>query len=184
MTENLVKRCQEGDASAWTALVRQFAPLVYVIARAYRLREDQCDDVAQSVFLALAKGLHTLHRPESLKAWIASVARREAARVRKASMRTAETPDVGRLGREEEPPLGALEKAERLYHLREAMQQLGDRCQRLLEALYLNTQTADYQAVAQRIGIPVGSIGPTRLRCLARLAEIIRSTETAGGPEE
>lgn len=178
--EELVRRCIEGDQRAWSSLVDQYARLVYSISRAFGLREDQCDDVAQSVFLALTRGLPELKDPGALRFWIGTTARREAGRVRRAAARRAGVSLSRDPVAPEAPLLEAAERAERLFEVQRAMEGLGERCRRLLEALYMQKQTPEYQSLAEALGMPVGSIGPTRLRCLAKLAELLEDADGAG----
>ena len=172
--ETLVCRCIEGDSRAWESLVAQYSGLVYSIARAFGLREDQCDDVAQSVFLSLTRGLSSLKEPKALRGWISTTTRREASRVRRSALkRAASTLEVDPVGRERAVNEAA-DEAERIFVLRNALHELGERCRKLLEALYVERQAPDYQTISERLGMPVGSIGPTRIRCLAKLAELLR----------
>ncbi len=177
--EDLVRRCIEGDQRAWASLVNHYARLVYSISRAFGLREDQCDDVAQSVFLSLTRSLHQVKDPGALRFWIGTTARREAGRVRRAASRRAGRGMSHDPVAEEGTYLEAAERAERLDEVLRAMEGLGERCRRLIEALYMQRRTPEYLSLAEALGMPVGSIGPTRLRCLAKLAELL---EEAGGP--
>lgn len=175
--ERVVQRCIEGDATAWESIVKTYAGLVFSIARACRLREDQCEDVAQSVFLALAKGLATIKNPAVLRHWIATTARREAGRVRRASIKRSASSEVESEQSRELSVQAEAERAERSFKIRSAFDGLGERCRRLLEALYFERAAIDCQTISERLGLPVGSIGPTRQRCLAKLAEILIDQE-------
>jgi len=170
----LVGRCIAGDARAWEALVRRHERLVYAIGRSYRLGDEDMADVFQDVFTALLKGLPRLRDGRTLVRWLSSTSeriarttalkrRREAAREDRAEETFASLADQGEA-------VGAdLEKVERQHQVRLAMGAISDRCKRLLEALYYEDPIPSYQELSQRLGVPVGSLGPTRARCMERL---------------
>ncbi len=169
---HLVTRASNGDRQAWDALVERYAPLIWSICRRYRLRDADADDAAQRVWLQLLNHLGELRDPAALPGWLSTTARRECSRVR----RTAARPDTAGyvLDADALPDERAatadqeLLKAERHAALREAFTALPQSGQRLLAML-----TADppvpYAEISARLGIPVGSIGPTRRRCLDKL---------------
>jgi RNA polymerase sigma factor (sigma-70 family) len=165
----LVSTAVNGDPEAWRLLVTRFAPVVRAAARRHRLSDFDADEVAQRTWLALFQNLSRLNEPEALGAWVSTTARRECLRLLRQSSR--ELPMA-------EPPVGASNGetedederivAERSAALRRALARVPEH-QRVL----LNALTADpapsYEQVSRKLGIPVGSIGPTRLRCVARL---------------
>lgn len=166
----LVARCTAGDERAWWELVHRFGPLVFASARRVGLSEDLCEDAAQATFAALARHLQSIREPAALPGWLCTTARREAIRLLKEA--------AGRRGTvlEHDPEApgdrSTLEDLEAHQRLRTALGQLGPACRNLLRALYFEGSKPDYQGVAERLGIPVGSIGPSRSRCLAKLAVI------------
>lgn len=166
----LLERCRGGDQAAWGVLVREYGGLVFAVARRCGLAEDACEDVAQITFASLASHLGSLREPAALPGWLATTARREAIRRSK-----ADGPRQGSLitiepASDDRPP--SIEDLEDHQRLRSALERLGDRCRKLLRALYFEASTPDYRGIADRLGMPVGSIGPTRQRCLAKLAEL------------
>jgi RNA polymerase sigma factor (sigma-70 family) len=166
----LVVRCKAGDEKAWFDLVAEFGPLVFAIARRVGLSEDNCEDAAQATFAALAHKLDTIHEPAALPGWLSTTARREAIRLSKeVAKRRGRGLDHDPEGTNEP---AWIEEVETHYLLRRALGQLGPKCRNLLRALYFEGSNSEYQAVADRLGMAVGSIGPTRKRCLAKLAEI------------
>ena len=177
----LVARCLEGDERAWTALVRRYQPLVYAVARSYRLSEEDLGDVFQEVFAALVRGLPRLRDARALCRWLSSTTERVAfalalRRRREAAREVGEADATGPLT-DPGPPIGAgLETLEERMLMRLALGHLGARCRDLLNALYAEV-TESYRAIAQRLGIAVGSIGPTRARCLERLREALEDLE-------
>jgi RNA polymerase sigma factor (sigma-70 family) len=183
----LVTRANAGDQSAWDELVERYAPLVWSICRRYRLRGPEADDVGQSVWLRLVEQLGALREPAALPGWLATTTQRECLRVTRVAGRreTVERPlDV-------EPPSDGdvmieqeLIKAERRAALRAALAQLPLACRRLL-SLLMQEPPLPYAEISTRLGTPVGSIGPNRARCLARLRRspalaILHDTETEG----
>lgn len=169
--EDLLERCRLGDRAAWGVLVERFSGLVYATARAHGFDEPTCDDIAQTVFAALARSLHGIKSGLALPGWITTTTRRECWRVAALARRsrTLARPEVTDPDSIEE----RLEAVERAQRVREALRELGGRCEQLLRALFLADGEPDYQSVAVRMGMPVGSIGPTRIRCLAKLAKLL-----------
>lgn len=170
--DDLLDRCLQGDEQSWYLLVGHHAGLVYAIARKAGLGEHDCDEVAQIVFAALARSLDKIRDRRALTAWLMTSARREAWRVSAARRRSgALDPGVVESQAAFAEDVARLEDHARV---RDAMDKLGDRCRELLRALYF-APNLSYEQVSNMLDIPVGSIGPTRQRCLARLAEIMRN---------
>ena len=174
-------RCLEGDERAWTALVRRYQPLVYAVARSYRLSEEDLGDVFQDVFTALVRGMPRLRDARALCRWLSSTTDRIAftlalRRRREAARNTAE-PIEDRPVADPGEPVGAdLEALEERLLVRLALGRIGRRCQELLDALYAE-DAQDYRAIGRTLGMPVGSIGPTRARCIQRLRESLESVQ-------
>ena len=161
-----------GDIQAWDALVKRYTPLMESICRRYRLGRADADDVRQSVWLCLVNHLDKIRRPAALPGWIATTTRRECerlvrgARGRHAATCALEADDIP------DPRAEAAEHrllaAEHHAALREAISHLPLKGQRLIAML-----TADpplpYSEISARLGVPVGSIGPTRRRYLDRI---------------
>jgi RNA polymerase sigma factor (sigma-70 family) len=182
----LVARCIDQDPRAWEALVRRHERLVYSIGRSYRLGDEDMADVFQDVFTALLKGLPRLRDGRTLVRWLSSTSERIARttalkRRREAAREDREEETVARLADEGEPVGADLEKIERRHQLKLALGAVSERCRRLLEALYYEDPTPSYSELSQRLGVPVGSLGPTRARCMERLKghyESVSGTET------
>jgi RNA polymerase sigma factor (sigma-70 family) len=171
---DLVTRAREGDGPAWDALVERYAPLIWSICRRHRLADADACDVGQSVWLHLVDQLGTLRDPAALPGWLATTTRRECGRVLRAAQGSlaagypldAETvPDEQAATAEQE-----LLAAERHAALREALLDLPLDCQRLV-ALLIADPPVPYAEISARLGIPVGSIGPTRRRCLDKIRQ-------------
>jgi RNA polymerase sigma factor (sigma-70 family) len=168
----LVIRARDGDERAWAALVERYAPLIWSLCRRYRLDATSTADVGQSVWLLLVNHLDKIRDPAALPGWLATTTRRECERVlNKAQVRHAagrqldaeNIPDS-----EAETIEGGLLAAERHAALREAFTHLPPRDQQLI-ALLIEDPPVPYAKISTRLGIPVGSIGPNRRRCLDKL---------------
>jgi RNA polymerase sigma factor (sigma-70 family) len=164
----LVARASSGDRAAWGTLVDRYGGLVWAVARRYGLSPQDAAEVSQVVWLRLVQHLGALRQPERLGAWLATTARREALRVGKA--RAREVPLAGEPGPGwpellDAAPGAGLLAAEREAGLWRAFGSLPGRCQRLLRVLVADPPLGDAE-VARVLGIPAGSVGPTRARCL------------------
>jgi RNA polymerase sigma factor (sigma-70 family) len=168
----LVTRARNGERQAWDALVERYAPLIWSICRRHRLEAADAADAAQSAWLKLVDQLDNLRDPAALPAWLATTTRRECGRI----LRTARQPcDAGYAlaagtipDDHAQPAEQDLLAAERHAALREAFGQLPPGCQQLL-ALLIHDPALSYAEISARLGIPVGSIGPSRRRCLDKL---------------
>jgi RNA polymerase sigma factor (sigma-70 family) len=168
----LVARARTGDKQAWDALVERYAPLIWSICRRYRLTDADAADVSQNVWLRLVDHLGSLRNPAAFPGWLATTTRHECGRV----LGTARGPlvagyylDVQTLPDEHATAVDQeLLAAERRAALREALGDLPADCQRLI-ALLIADPPLPYADISARLGIPVGSIGPTRRRCLDKL---------------
>jgi RNA polymerase sigma factor (sigma-70 family) len=166
----LVAGARQGDQEAWDALVHRFTGLLWSIARSFRLNDAMAGDVVQTTWLRLLEHLGDLHDPSVLGAWLATTARRESMRLLRHGHREAMSPDE-QLERVEDPgPVvdAALMERERDAQLWAAVDRLPSRCQRLIRVL-MASPPPSYQEVAAALEMPVGSIGPTRARCLEHL---------------
>lgn len=167
----LVPAARDGDQRAWNAIVDRFLPLVCAVVRRHRLRGADGDDVSQTVWLRLVEHLGAIREPEALPGWIKTTTRNECLRVLGAHGRTLpvdpqESPALDR-GTDDDV-VGDLHDVERQQALREALLELpADRRQLLL--MLLDDPPIPYADISRRLGIPVGSIGPTRARALDQL---------------
>lgn len=166
---DLVMRARDGDGTAWRVLVRRYTPLVWAICRQYRLEGADLEDVAQTVWLDLVEWLPRIREPAALPGWLATTTRRECLRVVAAARKR------GALVLSEDCVHTEADLAERRVlaadleaALRDAFAELGPKCQQLL-VLLMYTPRLSYAEISARLEIPVGGIGPTRARCLARL---------------
>jgi RNA polymerase sigma factor (sigma-70 family) len=183
--EFLVERCLAGDERAWGDLVRRYQRLVYSVGLSYQLSDPDLGDLFQDVFTALIKGLPHLREPRSLCRWIASttdrIARATSFRLRRERARRIEDPEGVERVSADHPPAGAdLERLEEQTSIRLALAALPERCRRLVSALYYEHPQPTYAVLSQRLGMPVGSLGPTRARCIERLRRILEELSAGG----
>jgi RNA polymerase sigma factor (sigma-70 family) len=164
-----VRSAAHGDEDAWRALFAHFNPVLKAVARGFRLAPADVDDVVQTTWARAFSRLHRLQEPEAFGGWLVVTARRESLRLLQRGtpeILTDEPPEADR--REDEQPESAVLEAERREALRAAVRRLPTHQRRLLNAL-LATPWSSYDDLSSVLGMPVGSIGPTRNRSLDRL---------------
>jgi RNA polymerase sigma factor (sigma-70 family) len=168
----LVTRARNGDKQAWDALVERYAPLIWSICRRHGLGDADAEDVGQNVWLKLVDQLETLHVPAALPGWLATTTRRECGRILRAAPGVPETghmDDTQAIADDHAPTAEEeLLAAERHAALREALTHLPPCCQQLITQLARDPPPS-YAQISTMLGIPAGSIGPTRARCLDKL---------------
>ena len=189
---DLVTRAANGDKQAWDALVERYAPLIWSICRRHQLGDADADDIGQAVWLQLVSHLDRIRNPAALAGWLATTTRRECIKARRQErgsqairhMLDAETIPDEHAGTAEQELL----LTERHAALREAFSRLPPDCQRLI-ALLAEDPPVPYAQISATLGIPVGSIGPSRGRCLDKLrrdpaiAALINTTAASVGGE-
>lgn len=167
----LVRDAAAGDAAAWDALVERFSGLVWSVARGYGLNRADAADVSQTAWLRLVEHLGDIRDPDAVGGWLATTVRHEALRTLRRSGRAIPTDadewDVGVAD-----DLLAIDERltadEHKAALWQAFARLPDRCRALLRVLMADPPPS-YAEAAAALGIPIGSLGPTRARCLERL---------------
>jgi RNA polymerase sigma factor (sigma-70 family) len=167
---DLVTGARNGDSQAWDALVERYSPLIWSICRQYGLGGPAAEDVAQCVWLYLLKNLDNLRDPAALPGWLATTAKRECGRARRALSTLPGNGQVLEYMLDDQTATvdHELIMAERGAALREAFARLPVPSQRLLSLLMADPPVS-YAEISVRLGIPVGSIGPNRRRLLDRL---------------
>jgi RNA polymerase sigma factor (sigma-70 family) len=169
---DLVAGARNGDKQAWDALVERYAPLIWSICRRHRLSAPDANDVGQSVWLRLVDQLDRIREPAALPGWLATTTQRECRRVVRTaggSRPVAYVLDVENLADEQARTADQeMLEAERHAALRQAFGAL-DPFSRQLVALLIQDPPVSYAEISARLGIPVGSIGPYRGRCLGKL---------------
>jgi RNA polymerase sigma factor (sigma-70 family) len=166
----MVRRAEAGDQVAWREVVRRYHELVWAVARAHGLNHADAADVSQTTWLRLAEHLGGIRDPARLPGWLATTARREALRVLAARRREApfDTLELRPVAEERYGPEAMAVRADRNSVLWRAFAALPERCQRLLGVLAFAPEFS-YAQVSRALGMTVGSVGPTRGRCLDEL---------------
>lgn len=165
----LVRAAARGEQRAWNELVARFQGLVWATARAHRLSRADAADVAQTVWLRLVENLDRIREPDRLGAWLATTARRESLRYLRLHGRELPSDEADAFEAAGGEPLeAALLEDERDGALWRAFARLSERCQALLRLL-VSEDEPSYEAVGAALDMPVGAIGPTRMRCLEKL---------------
>jgi RNA polymerase sigma factor (sigma-70 family) len=182
---DLIRDCLAGDRTAWEALIHRYRRLLYSIPLRRGLSEDDAADVFQNVCVKLYQNLHQLQNSDGLMRWLITTTTRESWRVLKQSRRHEPLLEPGP-DQQGDSPLETLPATDPLPHevvirleeeqkVRQAIEQLGERSRELLQLLYWTHPAPSYAEIARRMGIPEGSIGPTRARCLQGLRKILES---------
>lgn len=178
----LVLRAAEGDRAAWADLVEAYVGLIWAITRAYRLRDNDAQDVSQTTWLRLVENVDRLEDPARVGAWLATTARRECLRVLRHTRRQVligETDELELIEAVDSPVDLDLLRDESVTEVRAAMNGVSETCRVLMTLLMLDPPPS-YEEVSAALGMPVGSIGPTRGRCLAKLRAILDKEGIAG----
>jgi RNA polymerase sigma factor (sigma-70 family) len=178
----LLAAARLGDQAAWDALVAQYNGLVWSIARSYRLETADAHDAVQMTWLRLVENLNRIKDPERLAGWLATTARRECLQLLRKSRherpaRDDALPDTADPG----PAVdAAVLLDERDGALWRAFTLIGERCQRLLRVL-MASPPPSYQEVSAALDMAIGTIGPTRQRCLEQLRRRIMADDSLLG---
>jgi RNA polymerase sigma factor (sigma-70 family) len=163
----LLDACRTGDPDAWELLVERYERLVFSVALRNGVTREEAADITQMTFIALLESIGKLREEQRVASWLMSVARRLAWRQRRRS-------DRERLGLEGVSwSDDAIASWERIAVIHEGLQRLGRGCRDLILALYFDPAAPSYAMVAERLGRPIGGIGPMRARCLQRLRTLL-----------
>jgi len=175
---DLIRACRSGDARAWECLLDKYERLVFSISLNYGLTTDDAADVTQITFTILLQNLDTLPDDIPLSPWLATVARRHTWRLLAQNRREAVNPDEDLAGNK---ALGGIvddrERQELAEWLYQGLSLLDERCRQLLLALYFDAEEPSYAEVADHMKMPIGSIGPTRARCLELMRQSLDTVE-------
>ena len=176
----LIRACRAGDGRAWEQVLNKYERLVYSISLNYGLTTDDAADVTQITFTILLQNLDSLPDDVRLAPWLATVARRHTWRLVARNRREAVNPEEDVAGNE---TLGGVVDDSQRWELTEwihyGLTTLDERCRKLLLALYFDAEQPSYAQVAGDLNMPVGSIGPTRARCLEQMKQNMGNAESA-----
>ena len=174
----MVRRAADGDPSAWEGLVDKYGRLIWSITRDYKLVESDAADVFQITWMKLLEHINRIDRPDRVGSWLATTARNECLRCLAARKRLVVADEdvildhLVERGADIDEGLLAQERAE---GVRAAMEILPWRWRRLIELL-MSDPPVSYAEISDELGLPIGSIGPTRARCLARLRTLLEAS--------
>jgi RNA polymerase sigma factor (sigma-70 family) len=181
----LLAHCRRGGQAAWAVLVRRYQRLIYTVARRAGLDADTAADVFQFTFARLLDHLDRVEDDSRLRAWLVTTARRETLRLLQLAHRSAEPMrqawddedgEVNPVDRIADPsplPEALLDQLQQHDRLRRAVERLDERSRRFVQLAFLQDEALPYSELASRLGMPEGSIGPTRSRCLAKLRALL-----------
>jgi len=177
----LVARAQAGEQDAWDAIVRSYEGLVWSVVRSFRLTDAEAGDVTQTVWLRMVEHLGSIRDPNAIGGWLATTARRECIALFKKSGRSVATDPVTLDEPDDriEAPGASLLREERTRAVWQAMHELSDKCFQLLRIL-LADPPPTYIDVSAALEMPIGSIGPTRQRCLENLRALLERRGITG----
>jgi RNA polymerase sigma factor (sigma-70 family) len=170
-------RWRAGDPAALNDLVHVMSPILWHVVRATGLDREQSEDVVQTAWLALVRNAHTVGDPQAVARWLCTTARREAWRVSKNAGRSTAVDDDSLEWRLPQAPSPESEVVlgDEQTRLWESLGKLPERCQRLLRIVAMEPRP-DYARIAGELKMPIGSIGPTRGRCLDKLRHELERT--------
>lgn len=173
----LVRSAAEGDRWAWERLHDQYSRIIWAIIRDFKITECDAADVFQVTWLRLLEHIDRLTYPDRVGFWLATTARHECLRIVEARRKVILVHDYDEFGEfAHEPEIDErLLARERADAVREALARLPWRHQRLLNLLMADPP-ASYAEISDQLGLPVGSIGPTRGRCLERLRVLLEAS--------
>jgi RNA polymerase sigma factor (sigma-70 family) len=184
----LVSAAAAGDRGAWQSIVERFGGLVWSVARAHRLSHADSQEVFQTTWLRLTEHIGRIAEPSRVGGWLATTARHESLRLLRTGARVSAIDDLDALpawGVDDSPESAVIAaedadaRAARLRRVWAAFERLPERCTELLRVL-IATPPPTYADVSAALGMPVGSIGPTRARCLQRLRALLAQPDPAG----
>ncbi len=178
----VVIEARAGSSEAWHTLIQRFGGLVASIARRCRLNDADVAEVSQTTWLRLVENIDRIQQPERLGAWLATTSRRESLRIATRRAVVSDTDAMYLMADDELDPLDhELLKEEQVRAIRMAADRLPPRCQRLL-GLLMGDLDLPYTEIAEQLSMPIGSIGPTRGRCLEHLRQLLEEVELSQTP--
>jgi RNA polymerase sigma factor (sigma-70 family) len=179
LDRDLIQRCRRGSVGAWHQVLNRYERLVFSIPLKYGLSKDDAADVAQITFTALVQNMDKLAEESRLGAYLSTIARRNTWRLLKLNRREIATEHLESTAFTERYLLLGNRDARSLEHweltdwLDTGLSQVSERCRKLLMALYFEPNISSYAEVAEHFGMPLGSVGPTRARCLKHLKRVL-----------
>ncbi|OJF09454.1 RNA polymerase sigma factor [Couchioplanes caeruleus] len=174
----VVGRAAAGDPEAWNEIVRRYSGRVWAVCRVHRLGPADAADVFQQTWLRALENLDSLRDPAKFGAWIGTTCRNESLAVLRRARRAQPVDDSwldDRPGDAADDPVSSFLAADRDAELWQAFRRLSRRCRDVLRVLVVEADGGrpSYELAAAALGMPIGSLGPTRGRCLAQLRRFL-----------
>jgi RNA polymerase sigma factor (sigma-70 family) len=175
-TADLVRAAADGDRASWDQLVAAFGPLVWTVANSHRLSPTDAADVSQTTWLRLVEHIDRLQEPGRLSAWLTTTAKRESLRLLGRQKRTVLVADIALF--DDREAIGSVDAFEGLARahdvalVREVLTVLPGRQRQLMDRL-MAEDSPSYESISAELDMPIGSIGPTRMRCLRKLRDAL-----------
>lgn len=169
--DDLLRACLRGEDAAWRIFLERYGDLIYSVPLKMGVRRSDAEEIFQNALLAIYRRLGTLRDPGRIVNWVSEIARRQTLYYLRKRTHEAAEPAEGLPEMVDEAPLPqeALESLEASQVIREGLLDLSPRCRDLLTALYLADAAPSYKEIAERYGIAIGTVGPTRAHCLKAL---------------
>ena len=178
--EILVARCLSGDDDAWESLIERHGRVVWAVAHRLGLSQEDAADVLQSTWRTALEELSRVRDPGAIGGWLARVARHQAMRLRRGYGIARKSRElIAREDIDTQLPDEDLERLEDRRKVQDALAVVGGRCAQLLQALYYEDPTPSYEDISSRLEMRIGSIGPTRARCLQKMLSAMEGTSDA-----
>ena len=162
----------QGEHEAWKELVFRYSSLIYSVAKRAGLSSDDAEDCMQHTWLKLYDHRHKIKEPNKLPGWLITTTTRRAYRMLKHQHKTQVDIDENRPANKSLPD-EELIRFERYAQLEAALEKLDPRCQKIVHFFFNSPHDQTYQDIARKLGISPNSLGPTKMRCLKKLREIL-----------
>jgi RNA polymerase sigma factor (sigma-70 family) len=169
----LVAGCRNGDEKDWSELMERLAPVIFSVSYRFRLSREESFDVFGKVSLLLLENLPNLRDSDRIFGYVSTIAYHEATAIKAKSnllrLKLSEQMQDKYMTVQNTDAFFNFEIENDLKIMARAFAGISRKCQTLLRMLFVDNEEASYQAISQRMGMPVSSIGPTRGRCLEKL---------------
>jgi RNA polymerase sigma factor (sigma-70 family) len=169
---SLIQRCLDGEQDAWEAIIRRYQNLIYSVPIRYHFSSQDAADVFQHVCVILLEKLKTLRNSETLSSWLYITTKRQCWKIAKKKKMETELLETS-----EETSDSNSENLVLQHQIKTGVDQLSGKCRDLIFALYYADPPYSYDQITEKLGIPFGSIGPTRARCLEKLRKMLSGKE-------
>ena len=173
----LIRACLDGGSDAWEALVNRYKRLIYSIPFKWGLPREDAMEIFQAVWLDCFQELHLLRDVDRFQAWLVRIAVRKCYRYRdKQRTQPAEVEIMEKDHLTDDPSGELVRRLDQEQMIRSGIDQLTERCQQVIRALFFEDPFPSYATIAKRLGLSPNSIGFTRDRCLERLGKLMEKS--------